>query len=582
MTPHIPAESRQLGTRIIVLLCALVALYALTFPLQDYDTFWHLAYGRAMVEQLRFINHEIFSYTAAGTFLGSHSQLAQVLLYLAWLGGGANGLLLFKLLIALLVFWGLMRTARLFGARDTLAAVLAMVVLTAGMSRFVERPELFTILMQTLLAWMLFAGMRGAVPTRIFWALPVVMVLWDYLHGALYGLILLTAFVAAETCKGLLFPRYVRLRNWAAETPPERLRQLWIWSGITLLAMCAHPNGLLNYQGFWRVSSHAGNFAMYGEFQRTALVAQSFWYWVCLFATLALLLAFIRRLDFTAIVILIPFTYLSLTYNRATLAFCIAAVPLVAQALVLLGTTLFAKRPRAGRTLASTIPLLLIFAVLLYKQNFAIDTFKFGTGLNENVFPVGSARFVKAVGLSGNMYNMDGFGGYLAFFLAPERKIFHYNQPEVFTALTDFVHKPETRSQWHIRYAIIGKPEELGMMQKEGLVPVYWEPTAMVLVRPDADLQTVAERYRLKYFQPLLADEELRRQAAKPWAVEHLLTEMATYLQYRHDDRIAALFTEFVRKTAATLPATTRTALITAALQENGGHAGLRSLQTPP
>lgn len=571
----------QLRTRTIIFIGAFVALYVLIFPMQDYDTFWHLAYGRAMVEQMRFINHELFSYTAGGTALWSHSQLAQVLLYLVWQGGGAVGLLVFKLLIALLVFRLLMRTATLFGASDSLAAVLAMVVLTTGMGRFVERPELFSILLQALLGWLLFAFMRGAVTQRALYGLPLIMVLWDYLHGAIYGLVLLAAFVVAETLKGLVFPRVRWLRHWGAQTPPERLRYLWIWSGITLVAMILHPNGLLSYEGFWRVSSHAREFSMYGEFQRTALTGQFFWYWFCLFALTPLLL-FFRRIDFSALAVLIPFLYLSLTYNRATLAFAIAAVPVAAHALSLLGEVITASSARTGRVMSWSVPLMMIIAVLVYKHSYAIDNFRVGVGLNENIFPVGSVRFVKDVGLTGNMYNMDGYGGYLAYFLAPERKIFHYNQPVVFSALTDFVHKPETRSRWNIRYAIIGKPEELGMMQKEGLVPVYWEPTGMVMVRPDADLLPVAERYRIKYFQPLLAAEELRRQAAKPWAVERLLREMATYLKYRRDDRVAALFVEFYRQSAATLSPETRTTLIADALRENAAHSGLKNLRDHP
>lgn len=54
-----------------------------------------------MVEQGGFINHEIFSYTAQRAYLGSHSQLAQVLLYLVWVLGGVNGLVL---LVGLIFF----------------------------------------------------------------------------------------------------------------------------------------------------------------------------------------------------------------------------------------------------------------------------------------------------------------------------------------------------------------------------------------------------------------------------------------------------------------------------------------------
>lgn len=561
---------------IIPLLCAVAALYALTFPLQDPDTFWHLAYGRAMVEQGRFINHEIFSYTAAGKYLGSHSQLAQVLLYLVWLAGESHALLGFKLLVGLTTFVLVVRTAQLFDLGRSVASVLALLVILAGISRFVERPELFSILLQGLLILLLLGYTRGRFSARALWALPVMLVLWDYLQGALFGLVILLTLNLAETLKFTLVPRLRLLAGWSPQLLPlERLKPLWLWSGITLLAMALHPNGLLNYAGFWRVASSSAEFAMYGEFMPPRLIPQFFWFWVCLGLVLALGLLCLRRLDLTAFVLVLPFLYLGLKYNRASLVFALAAVPLLAHCLTTLDAQMLTVRWWRGAALVLMVALFL--AVPFYKESFAPEFLRFGVGINENAFPVGSTRFIADVGLSGNMFNTDGAAGYLAFFLSPERKIFNYNQPGVFNALTEYVHKPESRSRWDIRYALVDDAKGYAMFLRDGFVPVYREANAMVMVKPSPEQVALIEKYKIRYFEPLKPVAELEALSKKSWVAPRLCEEISIYLTYRRDARMAELLGKLLRMTNPDVQVTIeqRRAWLEAALRENQGSLSL-------
>lgn len=558
------------------LLCVIAALYALIFPLQDPDTFWHLAYGRAMVTEGRFINHEIFSYTAAGQYLGSHSQLAQVLLYLLWLGGGANALLGFKLLIGLATFLLVMRTAQLFAVGRITAAMLALLVILAGMSRFVERPELFSILLQAFLLLLLFGYGRGAYGVRALWILPVMLVVWDYLHGALFGLVILLTFTLGETLKTCLAPKIRFFAGWSARAlTMERLKPLWLWSGMTLVAMSLHPNGLFNYTHFLRVSSKAAEYAMYGEFMPTEFIPQFFWFWICMVIVLALGALCLRRLDLTALMIILPFLYLGLKYNRATLAFALAAVPLLAHSLAMVDARLKAVRWWWGGALA--LPVVVLLAVPYYKEVYGPDIFRLGNGLNENAFPVGSTRFIADVGLNGNMFNTDGAGGYLAFFLAPQRKIFNYNQPGVFTALTEYVHKPASRSRWDIRYALVDDAKGYTMFLREGFVPVYWEPNAMVLLKPMPEQAALLEKYKIRYFEPLKSTEQLVELSKKSWVAPRLCEEISIYLTYRRDERLAELLGKLLRPANPDVQVelAQRRSWLESALRENQGNLSL-------
>lgn len=530
-------------TYIFAGMCLLAAFYLLTFPLQDYDTFWHLAYGRAMAQSGTFINHEIFSYTAQGKYLGSHSQLAQVILYALWAVGGANALLVFKLAVAGVVFGLLVKTARLCGLDFATAAMLALVVLAVGMSRLVERPELFSVLLQALLLWVLFRAKSLGYPARWLWFIPPIMVVWDYLHGALYGLIILCVFASVEFIKQVILPKF-GICVFAGNIPRAGINRLGGWFLVTLIFMSIHPNGLLNYSHFWRVGSAGHEYRMYGEWM-TPDFAQFAPYWVLLTVVLAAVALSIRSIDMTALVVMLPFLYLSITYNRAVLAFGLAAVPVTAQALNGLSKVFPSERTRM--ILMALLGTTILCGVFFYKQFGVIDSHRFGLGLNDSVFPVGSTRFVVDNELSGNMYNMDAFGGYLAFTVGPARKIFNYNQPGVFTALFDYLHKPATRAQWHINYAIIGNPAEIGAFQQDGFVPVYWEPGSAVFVRANENNSRIIEKYRIDFFNPFLSDQKLLSLGMNPRSSKKMLQELASYLTYREDSRVAGLFARLLR-----------------------------------
>lgn len=554
--------------------CLLAALYLLTFSLQDYDTFWHLAYGRAMVETGTFINHEIFSYTAQGKYLGSHSQLAQVILYALWVVGGANALLIFKLLVATVVFALVVKMARLFGVDTIASAILALSVLIVGMSRIVERPELFSIVLQALLIWILFRARGLGYPARWLWMIPPIMVLWDYLHGALYGLIILCVFTGMEVCKLLVLPKLGIAGPDDGSRPA--IRRLLIWSVITLAAMLVHPNGLLNYAHFWRVGTAGHEYRMYGEWMSPHF-AQFGPYWIFLAIALLVIAAGIRHVDPTALAILVPFLYLSLTYNRAVLAFALAAVPALAQALGWLQE--YGRKVRWADGVPLVLGICLLGGTVVYKQQYVVENHRFGTGLNDLVFPVGSVRFVQDNGLSGNMYNMDAFGGYLAFVAGPDRKIFNYNQPGVFTALFDYLHKPETRAQWAINYAFLGSMTEIGAFENDGFVPVYWEPGSAVYLRVNEANARLIDQFQLHYFRPLLSNEEIMAFGRDKRSAARFLREMGDYLNYREDRRIASLFAQLLRESPGVVDDQQRAALLTPAMKYNAESVDLLSSQ---
>ncbi len=106
--------------RLQVSLLFAAAALLLIFQVNNYDIYWHLANGRAMLGSGEIVNQEIFSYTKNGTEFTNHEWLAQVIFFLAYNALGGTGLIALKLGLLLLSLGLLYRTSGLLGANPLL------------------------------------------------------------------------------------------------------------------------------------------------------------------------------------------------------------------------------------------------------------------------------------------------------------------------------------------------------------------------------------------------------------------------------------------------------------------------------
>ena len=536
----------------IILVLATVGLLV-TFPVQDFDIFWHLANGRAMVEQGTIINQEIFSFTANGKHFSNHAWLAQIILFLIFKTWGANGLIVAKVLITIAIGACLYAFSRKQGVPPLPAALICLLALGAALFRYVVRPELFSSLFLALTGALLFFYRSNTCSAKALAALPLIMVFWDFMHGALYGVILLIAFMIGETIKVTL---RAKVSPSLQAMPKKRFQTLWLWCGLTLALMLISPYGLRTYDIFFEFMNNNLMTSMTAEFQPTTLGGQPL-FWVLLAGTVVSLLAAGRRLDLTSLCVLIPFTALAIRYVRGIGPFSIVAALLLAVNLPPILATL-SPAPDKTRRLNFLYVLMLCAGLswaMVYKFSSPPRYDTLGLGISADAFPVGSARFVKAANLTGNMYNTDRYGGYLAYYLSPERKIFHYNHHLLFKALERYVHEPESRAQWRINYAIIGRADEWDMFSKDGFVPVYWEPTGAVLIKDSDENREIIKRYRIRYFSPLMPKEEFFKQARNPTIMPVLARELSDYLAQRQDREKADILVEMLANQSILPPA---------------------------
>jgi hypothetical protein len=277
------------------------------------DTWWQLRAGQDIWHDHRIWLVDRYSYTASGAYWPDHEWLWQAIAYpLHSMGGmpllaGVNGALAVG---ALLLVIPRGRTTRL-----EVTWVLLAIPLLSGVWSL--RPQVASLFMLAVLLRQLRA--------ERWWAVPVVMLLWANLHGAVAtgGVVLVAACAAA-------FVTALRERSNAAR---DRVRALAIITLVSAAATLATPLGwrLWTYLLDSITRSRSNHIQEWQSAFHVSFFAVGFWCWL---AVVGLTLALARRriigwpitLEAAVVIALAPF---AITAIRNGTFFVLAALPLV-------------------------------------------------------------------------------------------------------------------------------------------------------------------------------------------------------------------------------------------------------------
>ncbi|HTP24404.1 MAG TPA: hypothetical protein VMK12_01940, partial [Anaeromyxobacteraceae bacterium] len=262
-------------------------------------------------------------------------------------------------------------------------------------------------------------------------------------------------------------------------------------------------------------------------------------FWTLLFGFVAATIWLGRKADLTRTLIGAIFFALAIRYRRAIPFAMLGAVP--AAAAFVASVVKIAPRRLASAVGMGAALLLLGWTVFL-KFAAGDNPYSVGYEVNGLLFPVGSARYLAQSALRGNMYNPGHFGGYLAYYLHPERPIFLYNHHVIFRDLPSAVEDPTVLDQYGVGYAVLerrwGASAAYGaVFPPERWALVFWDDASRVLVRRSPANAAFLEANALRYFSPeVLA--ALEQYASNPGALE----------RYESDSKVAlALAREIAR-----------------------------------
>ena len=390
------ARTRIDLTNLIVLLAAglLFLSYGYT-EMAGADMWWHIAAGRELVQTGTLWMVDDWSFTAHGKDWLNHEWLAD-LLYYAWVSAwGVESLVYWKWLVLVATF-GALLLALTRASGSAMAALICTGFALATAAPFLDvRPHLYSLLGFSLL--LLFRLQRPAS----IWLLALVFLFWVNLHGGVFfGLMALGI---------LLFP-------WREPSLPG-LRTALCVGVVCVMAAMLNPSGFKVFLYPLAYAFDAASpFRQIGEwlppFKRGGITSPLFFYlmWLPLLAPIYLVPAVRRALD-------VPWEGMALT--ALTLAMAVTSrrfIPLYGISLAVMFAPLVAlclqklRLEKYSLGLALLALLVALYRLLPYPTQSG-PAFHYLTA--EYSFPVEMLNFVEANEITGNVYALWNWGGYI-------------------------------------------------------------------------------------------------------------------------------------------------------------------------
>lgn len=530
---------------------------ASTLEITSFDIWWHLAAGRQAVEIGAIPQHESFSFTAAGAPWVDHEWLFQLIVFGIHSLLGEPGLVIFRVVMVTLAAAVVLRAAQLTTRWPSAVLCLGLLpFLLAGRGRFLIRPELFTLVFSVILVATLFQR-RDEPPTlrQLLW-IPVIFVFWANLHaGVILGIVLLTVYTA-----GLLL--HVLSSRLALGLRPLPAGRPGLAASSTLLGLSATAT-LMNPFGFeiYRVPFHLRDLIATGIFRNAEWDPPSLpfsWLYFSILGFTLVVAAFRwRRLDAPTALALGLLVFLSLRHIRHGAIFGFLAPILLA------GICLHHRPP-----LRPLHPALAATIFLLLASSFALSN-PFGFTVDRRILPVDATDWIAEHRPPGQMLNSETFGGFLAWRLGPEVRIFIDGRNEVFADVQRQLYLAEKDQalwnqlldQYEIGYALLSYAnpmQEILVPGTDGEPPktlrrpfaashfprrhwglVYWDDTAMVYVRRTEATRELIATFEHRHVYPESLEFQLEGLALGRVDPVGLQRELAAKLATHPDSRRA-------------------------------------------
>ena len=380
------------------------ALARPTALLNDPDTYLHIAAGHWMLSHLALPVHDPFSHSLAGADWVPHEWLAEILLAASYALAGWSGPTVltaasFAAGVALLTRFLLCYLEPF----STLIAVILGAALTLG--HLLARPHLLALPLLVIWSGVLFAARdtKSGPPLRL---LPV-MILWANLHGSFMFGLALTLLLAVE----------------AVLSPGQRAIEASRWGRFGLLAIAASlatPNGLVGFIEPFRLTAMPALQASFAEWSSPNFQN---------FEPLEVWLLGMLTLGFTTGIKLPPsrlalaliLCHMALAHVRHAellgfvgplaaaaglgpqIAASIRSAPISTLGRGVARLAVPAAFPAVGLSLAIAMAISLPLLVRPFERS------------DDPVTPTSALAAAARMGLTGPVFNSEGFGGYLIF-----------------------------------------------------------------------------------------------------------------------------------------------------------------------
>jgi len=424
-------------TEILCLVLIMLGLAGIFYkPIFSYDIWLHLKMGEYIVQNNYILpKSDPFSYTTQGKPLILNEWLSQIILYFVHKTFGFTGIRIMRVLLELsalsFIFWAAFKISHRFIVALALLLFMAYLFRT----RYLIRPELFSILFFTFIyTWCTGRQKRfNSVDYGIFF---LMCILWVNLHPFFVFtgvIILILSFVSIVT-------RVRGVSRWfrASELPFDP-NVLFL---VFLIASVINPYGYRIYRYIFEAAPIVKQYIT--EWQPIFICLQKGPYrfitggvlafpWImkglvsgiiiCFF--MSLLISYIKRIKWNLEDIL---TGLLMVYMAITAARFVWLLFIPALLIVKYGTV-YTKGGTVPEGVKLIIPKLLWGVIIIsslywISEGYTRIPYNLTHEIQIEKYPDVPVKILKETNLSGKLYNPSCWGGYLIYYLYPNYKVF--------------------------------------------------------------------------------------------------------------------------------------------------------------
>jgi hypothetical protein len=406
--------------------------------LNDGDTGWHIATGMHILGTMSIPRHDIFSHTAQNIPWVAHEWLSEVVYALVYRAVGMNGVVVLTAVVLGLVFFSLYKYLLKCGVGPLVAAPFTVLAVLASSGHWLARPHVFSMGL-TLYFYSVLEDYRESRANRL-WSLPLVMILWANLHAGFFlGIVFICVYAFSEFAASVFSPR-------GSKSGFARAKTLGFTAAATLLASFANPRGPALLLFPFHLAGREFVMDNVQEWASTNFHTEKL-FELALIVSLSVIVLASKKLRLHEVIILLLITRMSLASARFIELFSVVVIPMAAIRFEgVAGRLTGAVRPgwlkdrffasiAAMSSRASALEGQPRLHVWVYASIAAclFITVNGGAAFGARLmdyrfdpakFPVRAVDFAANNGITGNMFNQDGWGGYVIYRQIPGYRVF--------------------------------------------------------------------------------------------------------------------------------------------------------------
>jgi len=379
----------------------------------DYDLWARLIAGMGFVQSGHVLKHDFLSYTPTHTWY-DHEWGSGVIFYLTHHYFSYAGILLLQVILMFLIFFFITKIVKLRGVKTTtpynfLFYYFAFIAMSYLMANPV-RCQMFSFLFFTVFLYILELARKGE--TRALWAMPLLMLIWNNLHGGcVSGIGLILIYIVGE------------LLN------KKPVNQYLAPFALTVLVLPINPWGFEYLKFLIRANTMQRPdimewWGLFCQYNSLRFMKFKFFASILLLAEASIIIKQIRAKSF-------EFDKTKFLVIAATLFIAIEHVKLVPFAVITLTCflyddfyTVFNFVTRNFFNKIANAKDAFIFGLILLFAFANINARVFKPILHWGTYPVREIEFLKINKIKGNLLTNFGLGSYASYKLYPDNKIY--------------------------------------------------------------------------------------------------------------------------------------------------------------